>query len=45
LKPNLELNAFAQLEYWKVPALANGRQEDFTGSFQLTYYPKLRWHR
>jgi hypothetical protein len=45
LKDNLELNAFGQAEFWKVPALASGQQHDFTGSFQLTYYPKLSWHR
>jgi hypothetical protein len=45
LKPDLELNAFGQAEYWKVPALASGLQHDFTGSFQLTYFPKLSWHR
>ncbi len=45
LKENLELNAFGQVELWTVPALAHGRQSDFTGSFQLTYYPKASWHR
>jgi hypothetical protein len=45
LKDNLELNAFGQAEFWKVPALASGQQHDFTGSFQLTYFPKLSWHR
>jgi hypothetical protein len=45
LKDNLELNAFGQAEFWKVPALASGPQHDFTGSFQLTYFPKLSWHR
>jgi Capsule assembly protein Wzi len=45
LKDNLELNAFGQMEFWKVPALASGQQHDFTGSFQLTYFPKLSWHR
>jgi hypothetical protein len=45
LKPNLELNAFGQMEFWKVPALASGQQHAFTGSFQLTYYPKLSWRR
>jgi len=45
LKENLELNAFGQAEFWKVPALASGPQHDFTGSFQLTYFPKLSWHR
>ena len=45
LKDNLELNAFGQVEWWKVPALASGLQHDFTGSVQLTYFPKLSWHR
>jgi hypothetical protein len=45
LKDNLELNAFGQAEFWKVPALASGPEHDFTGSVQLTYYPKLSWHR
>jgi hypothetical protein len=45
LKENLELNAFGQAEFWKVPVLASGQQHDFTGSFQLTYFPKLSWHR
>jgi Capsule assembly protein Wzi len=45
LRENLELNAFGQAEFWKVPVLASGQQHDFTGSFQLTYFPKLSWHR
>ncbi len=45
LKDNLELNAFGQAEFWKVPALATGPEHDFTGSVQITYYPKLSWHR
>ncbi len=45
LKENLELNAFGQMEFWKAPVLASGQQHDFTGSFQLTYFPKLSWHR
>ena len=45
LKNDLELNAFGQAEFWKVPALASSRQHDFTGSLQLTYFPKLRWQR
>ncbi len=43
LKPDLELNAFGQAEFWKVPAWYPGPQHDFTGSFQLTYFPKLSW--
>ncbi|HEV2275695.1 MAG TPA: capsule assembly Wzi family protein [Acidobacteriaceae bacterium] len=45
LKEDVELRAFGQMEFWKVPALAQGRQKDFTGSFQLTYFPKVGWHR
>jgi Capsule assembly protein Wzi len=45
LKENLELNAFGQAEFWKVPALASGQQHDFTGSVQLTYFPKWDRHR
>jgi len=45
LKDDLELNAFGQAEFWKVPALASGQQHDFTGSIQLTYFPKLSWRR
>ncbi len=43
LKPDLELNAFGQAEFWKVPAWYPGPQHDFTGSIQLTYFPKLSW--
>jgi hypothetical protein len=45
LKDDLELNAFGQVEVWKVPALAVGQQHDFTGQVQITYYPRLRWQR
>jgi hypothetical protein len=45
LKDDLELNAFGQMEFWKVPALASGQQHDFTGSCQITYFPKLSWQR
>jgi Capsule assembly protein Wzi len=45
LKDDLELNAFGQAEFWKVPALASGPHNDFTGSFQLTYFPKLSWRK
>ncbi len=45
LRENLELNAFGQAEFWKVPVLASGLQHDFTGSIQLTYFPKVSWHR
>jgi hypothetical protein len=45
LKDDLELNAFGQAEFWKVPALAPGARNDFTGSFQLTYFPKMSWRK
>lgn len=41
LKSDLELNAFGQIEFWKVPALEPQRKSDFTGQIQLTYYPKV----
>jgi hypothetical protein len=45
LKDDLELNAFGQAEFWKVPAMASGPKNDFTGSFQLTYFPRLSWRK
>jgi hypothetical protein len=45
LKPNLELNAYGQAEFWKVPVWYSGPQHDFAGSIQLTYFPKMSWHR
>src|ERR1700722_1893860 len=45
LKDDLELNAFGQAEFCKVPALASGPKNDFTGSFQLTYFPRLSWRK
>jgi hypothetical protein len=44
-KDDLELTGFAQYEAWKAPLLAPGRVQDFTGSVQLAYFPKLRWRR
>jgi len=41
LKEDLELNAFGQAEFWKVPALSSGPQHDFTGSVQITISPSL----
>ncbi len=45
LKDDLELNAFGQMEFWKVPGLVGGQQHDFTGQVQITYFPRLsrRW--
>jgi hypothetical protein len=45
LKDDLELNAFGQAEFWRAPVLAPGPEHDFTGSIQLTYFPKISWHR
>ena len=45
IKKDLELNAFGQAEFWKVPALGAGPHNDFSGSIQLTYFPKLSWQR
>jgi hypothetical protein len=44
VKKDLELNAFAQYERWNIPLLKSGDQNQFTGSLQLTWYPKLSWH-
>ncbi len=45
LKRQLELTAFAQLEYWKAPLLATGLQRDFTTALQLTYFPSVSWRK
>jgi Capsule assembly protein Wzi len=42
VKPDVELNAFAQYERWTVPVLAPGQKSDFTASVQMTWYPHLR---
>ncbi|HET7872480.1 MAG TPA: capsule assembly Wzi family protein [Terriglobales bacterium] len=40
LKQNVELDSFAQYEYWNFPLLSLGKkQTDFTLSFQLIYRP------
>ena len=43
-RKDVELNAFAQVERWNVPLLRPGTQNQFTGSVQLTWFPKLNWH-
>ncbi len=45
LKNGVELNAFAQYERWTIPILKPGPQNQFTGSVQLTWYPKLTVRR
>ncbi len=40
LTPKLSLSSFLQYEYWNFPLLSAGKkQNDFTASFQLTYWP------
>jgi hypothetical protein len=42
--PNdVELNAFAQIEFWKAPVLAVGLQRDVAIGLQFTYYPHKIW--
>jgi hypothetical protein len=41
--PGMSLSSFVQYEWWNFPLLTNGnRQNDFTASFQLTYWPHWR---
>lgn len=42
LNRNVELNAFIQYEQWKAPLIKAGAQSDTTGSFQVTWYPRLK---
>lgn len=42
---NLEVNAWVQYEGWRANLLATGKQNNTTGTFQLTYYPGLKTHR
>lgn len=43
LNPGMSLSSFVQYEWWNFPLLTNGnRQNDFTASFQLTYWPHWR---
>jgi Capsule assembly protein Wzi len=42
LTETVELNAFVQLEFWKAPILAAGRQTDLATGFQLTCFPQGR---
>jgi hypothetical protein len=46
LAPKLSLSTFLQYEYWNFPLLSAGKkQNDFTASFQLTYWPHWRLKR
>ncbi len=41
--PGMSLSSFVQYEWWNFPLLTNGnKQNDFTASFQLTYWPHWR---
>lgn len=43
LSRNVSLSSFLQYEYWNFPLLGAGKkQNDFTASFQLTYWPHWR---
>ena len=43
INPGMSLSSFVQYEWWNFPLLTNGnRQNDFTASFQLTYWPHWR---
>jgi hypothetical protein len=43
LGDTVELNALAQIEFWKAPLLAQGLRTDVALELQLTYFPKLSW--
>lgn len=46
LTPKLSLSSFLQYEWWNFPLLTAGKkQNDFTASFQLTYWPHWRLKR
>ena len=46
LNPRLSLSSFLQYEWWNFPLLSAGKkQNDFTASFQLTYWPHWRLKR
>jgi hypothetical protein len=39
---DVEIKAWVQYEGWKAPVYKSGHQSDTTGTFQLTWYPRLR---
>ena len=43
LHQDVEIEVFGQLELWKAPILAKGRQTDLTAGLQLTFYPRNGW--
>jgi hypothetical protein len=43
---SVSLSAFLQYEWWNFPLLTAGKkQNDFTASWQVTYWPHWRWKR
>ncbi len=40
---SVEVNTFAQIEFWKAPILAQGLKRDVAIGLQLTYFPRLAW--
>ena len=43
LPNDVELNTFAQLEFWKAPILARGLQRDLAIGLQFTFFPHRIW--
>jgi hypothetical protein len=42
-RDEIEINAFAQLEFWKAPILAHGLQRDLSLGLQFTCFPRWNW--
>ena len=42
LRPDVELNAWLQVEHWKAPIYQSGATTNFVVAGQITFYPKLR---
>ena len=43
LRENVEVNTFAQIEFWKAPILAQGLQRDLALGLQLKYFTGRGW--
>jgi hypothetical protein len=44
IRPQIELNALAQYERWKIPLLQETSRSNFTGSIEMRVYPSLGFH-
>ena len=44
LKSGLTFSTFLQYERWNFPLLYPTPKSDFTGSFQISFTPRLSWH-